>query len=96
MGFIDEIRRLARPYEDEEDEEEDDRNKWHPRAAELSPRHGNALPLNPKEILFRTSALLQDKELTLIRVPPEQFYTVSAAAANINFCFLIFSQLCKF
>ena len=73
MGFIDEIKRLARPYEDEEDEEEyDDFDAPAPRS-ERKERRSN------KVVNIHTTTQLQ-----VVLVKPERFENASEIADHLR------------
>lgn len=58
-------------------EEEEKASSWHPKIDVLSPRRGDAPPLDAEGVLLRTRALLQDRPLTLFNVPTLQIFEVS-------------------
>ena len=92
MGFIDEIKRLARPYEDEEDEEEFDdfeppvsRVERKEKARDARESTGTLYSADPeprrsnKVVNIHTTTQLQ-----VVLVKPERFDDASAVADHLN------------
>ena len=100
MGFLDEIKRLARPYEDEEDEEEFDDyepvsrsermdrtggERLERRAAKSSQENtGTLYPVENERRSNKVVNIHTTTQLQVVLVKPERFEDASAIADQLN------------
>ena len=89
MGILDEFKRLAHPYEDEEEEEFEDDFDVAPRPAERRERRGSTEPVysGAEENERRSNKVVNIRaatQLQVVLVKPEKFEDASAIADHLR------------
>ncbi|MCD8366493.1 MAG: cell division protein SepF [Clostridiales bacterium] len=93
MGFMDELKRLARPYEDEEEEAAEEPNNTTSMEEERSRRAADQTPEEPEYVPFTAPAqensnkvvtMNTTTQLKVVLVKPTQFEDASAIADHLR------------
>ena len=95
MGFIDELKRLARPYEDEDDEEYDDYDDTPPRSERADRREkasaksgsdatGSLFPAETDRRSNKVVNIRAATQLQVVLVKPDKFEDASAIADHLR------------